>query len=73
MKAVDAVRTSFVRRLYRVDPTDPSLYHMVIDSTALPLDTVVDVIIEAASAAPSTVSTGTCQRPDAGGQGSRTG
>ena len=32
------------------DPTDPSLYHLVIDSTAVPLDTVVELILVAARA-----------------------
>jgi cytidylate kinase len=53
MKAADKVRNSFVRRLYRVDPADPSLYHLVIDSTAIPLDRVVELIVAAVDAAPS--------------------
>lgn len=51
MKATDEVRTSYVRRLYRVDPRNPSLYHLVIDSTAIPLDVVVETILTAARAA----------------------
>jgi len=35
---------------YRVDPADASLYHMVIDSTAIPLDTVIEVILAAVRA-----------------------
>ena len=30
------------------DPADPSLYHLVIDSTAIPLDTVTELILAAA-------------------------
>ena len=41
-------RAAYVRRLYRVDPADASLYHMVIDSTAIPLDTVIELILTAA-------------------------
>jgi cytidylate kinase len=50
IRAADKARTAYVRRLYRVDPTDPSLYHLVIDSTAMPLDTVVELILVAARA-----------------------
>ena len=46
----DRARTNFVCRLYHVDPADPSLYHLVIDSTAVPLDTVVEIILQAGSA-----------------------
>jgi cytidylate kinase len=48
MQAADKARAAYVRRLYRVDPADPSLYHMVIDSTAIPLDTVIELILTAA-------------------------
>lgn len=47
LRAADKARTAYVRRLYRADPADPSLYHLVIDSTAVPLDTVIDLIIAA--------------------------
>jgi cytidylate kinase len=47
MQAADKARTAYVRRLYRADPADASLYHMVIDSTAIPLDTVIEVILAA--------------------------
>ena len=48
--AADRARTAYVRRLYRCDPADPSLYHLVIDSTAIPLDTVIELILTAARA-----------------------
>ncbi|HEY3953537.1 MAG TPA: cytidylate kinase-like family protein [Streptosporangiaceae bacterium] len=48
MQAADKARAAYVRRLYRVDPGDASLYHMVIDSTAIPLDTVIELILTAA-------------------------
>jgi cytidylate kinase len=48
MQAADRARTAYVRRLYGVDPADASLYHMVIDSTAIPLDTVIELILNAA-------------------------
>jgi len=50
LRAADKARDAYVRRLYRCDPADPSLYHLVIDSTAMPLDTVIDLIITAARA-----------------------
>jgi cytidylate kinase len=48
MQAADRARTAYVRRLYGVDPADASLYHLVIDSTAIPLDTVIELILTAA-------------------------
>lgn len=50
LDAADKARTAYVRRLYRCDPADPSWYHLIIDSTAIPLDTVTELIITAASA-----------------------
>ena len=38
---------AYVRRLYRADPADPRHYHLVIDSTAIPLDAVVEIILRA--------------------------
>src|SRR5712671_863237 len=48
LRAADKARTAYVRRLYRCDPADPSLYHLVIDSNAVPLDTVIELILVAA-------------------------
>jgi len=48
LRAADKARTAYVRRLYRCDPADASLYHLVIDSTAVPLDTVIELILVAA-------------------------
>jgi cytidylate kinase len=50
LRAADKARTAYVRRLYRCDPTDAALYHLVIDSTAMPLDTVIDLVLVAARA-----------------------
>jgi cytidylate kinase len=44
----DRARESYVRHFYRADARDPALYHLMIDSTALPLDAVVDLIVLAA-------------------------
>jgi cytidylate kinase len=53
--AADKARTAYVRRLYRCDPADASLYHLVIDSTAVPIDTVIELIVTAARAHQATV------------------
>ena len=50
LRANDAAREGYVRRNYRVDPASPRNYHLVIDSTALPLQTVVDLVVDAARA-----------------------
>ena len=50
LRAADRARNAYVRRLYRTDPADPDLYHLVIDSTAMPLDTVIELILTAARA-----------------------
>jgi cytidylate kinase len=50
LRAADRARTAYVRRLYRADPADPALYHLVIDSTAMPLETVIELILAAARA-----------------------
>ena len=50
LRAADKARTAYVRRLYRTDPADPSLYHLVIDSTVVPVDTVIELILVAARA-----------------------
>ena len=50
LRAADRARSAYVRRLYRVDPSDASLYHLVIDSTAIPLDAVIELILAAVRA-----------------------
>ena len=50
LHTADTARTAYVRRLYRADPADPSLYHLVIDSTAIPLDAVIELILAASRA-----------------------
>lgn len=47
---VDKTRAAYVRRFYGCDITDPKLYHLVIDSTFLPLDEAAAVIERAARA-----------------------
>jgi cytidylate kinase len=55
MTAADRARDAYVRRLYRADPADSKHYHLVIDSTALPLDAVTEVILQALASFPSPV------------------
>jgi cytidylate kinase len=63
LRAADKARTAYVRRLYRCDPADASLYHLVIDSTAMPLEAVIELILAGARAhgpvSEGTVSEGT--------------
>jgi cytidylate kinase len=54
LSAADRARTAYVRRLYRADPGDPRHYHLLIDSTAIPLDAVVAMILQALSSFPAT-------------------
>ena len=46
----DRTRQAYVRHFYRTDPALCRHYHLVVDSTWLPLDTVVDLIVTAARA-----------------------
>jgi len=50
LEASDAARSRYVRRLYRRDPGDVSLYHLVLDSTVLPVDVCTELIATAAQA-----------------------
>ena len=43
----DRAREAYVRHFYGCDSRDPSLYHLVIDSTVLAPEQVVDVIAAA--------------------------
>jgi cytidylate kinase len=49
-QANDRARVEYVRRSYGVDPLDPDLYHLVLGSPALGLDTCVDLIVAASGA-----------------------
>lgn len=48
MEVMDRTRESYVRHFYRCDPRSARHYHLVIDSTALSLSTVVDLVVAAA-------------------------
>ncbi len=50
LEAHDRARIEYVRSAYGVDGTDPSLYHLVLDTSAFDLDTCVDLIVAASRA-----------------------
>jgi cytidylate kinase len=58
LEAADRARDTYVRRLYRTDPADPRHYHLVIDSTALPLGAVTELILSALARSPGQPATG---------------
>lgn len=47
MRASDLARESYVKDWYRADPADPTLYHLVIDSTQLPMACCLELILTA--------------------------
>ncbi|MBG0828368.1 cytidylate kinase-like family protein [Planomonospora sp. ID67723] len=46
----DRARAAYVRHFYRADPSSPVLYHMVLDSTSIPVDACVELIVTASTA-----------------------
>ncbi|MGY1746723.1 cytidylate kinase-like family protein [Blastococcus sp. SYSU D00695] len=50
MEANDRAREAYVRHFYRADPRSARHYHLVIDGTALPVESVVQLIVLAARA-----------------------
>jgi hypothetical protein len=50
MKETDRAREAYVQQFYGIDPRDPALYHLVLDSTAMALDACIELIALAASA-----------------------
>jgi hypothetical protein len=50
MAATDRAREAYVRHFYRCDPASARHYHLVIDGTAFPVETVVDLVVAAARA-----------------------
>ena len=49
LEDTDHARELYVKHFYRVDARDPRHYHLVIDSTRLSLDRVLDIVALAAS------------------------
>jgi cytidylate kinase len=56
MRETDRAREAYVRQFYDCDARDPKLYHLVLDSTAFPLDACVELIAQAAAARPDPAS-----------------
>jgi cytidylate kinase len=54
---IDRARTAYLGRFYDTDGSDPRLYHLVIDSTALTLATCEDLIVTAATSFWATAAT----------------
>jgi cytidylate kinase len=50
LKQLDRTHSDYARQLYGVDIHDPALYHLVIDSTAVPLEVCVEMIVTASKA-----------------------
>jgi cytidylate kinase len=47
LERTDRARLAYHQTLYCVDPRKPELYHLIVDSTAIDLDTCVDLIAAA--------------------------
>jgi cytidylate kinase len=50
VRRLDRAHAAYLKQFYGVDIDDPTLYHLRIDSTAMPLETCVELIVVAASA-----------------------
>ena len=48
MEVMDRTREAYVRHFYRADPRSAQHYHLVLDSTALSVGAVVDIVVRAA-------------------------
>ena len=48
LERTDRARLAYHQTLYRVDPRSSELYHLMVDSTAIPLDACVELIAAAA-------------------------
>lgn len=46
----DRARVAYVRHFYGADPADPAHYHLVLDSTRIPLPACVDLVVDAVRA-----------------------
>jgi hypothetical protein len=48
MELNDRTREAYVRHFYRCDPASAQHYHLVVDTTALPVETAVELVVTAA-------------------------
>ena len=44
----DKARVGYVRHFYGADPANPHYYHLVLDSTRIPLEACIEIIVAAA-------------------------
>ena len=54
LERLDRTHAEYARQFYGVDLEDLSLYHLVVDSTAIPIEAAVELIAEAATQLAST-------------------
>jgi hypothetical protein len=47
---LDRTREAFARIFYKAHQDDPRLYHLILDTTALPVSTCIEIIVTAAKA-----------------------
>jgi hypothetical protein len=50
LEHTDRIRSQYWRRLYRRDIAHPSHYHLIVDSTAIDLGVVRDLVVAGAKA-----------------------
>lgn len=50
VRKLDRTHDAYLRHFYGADIHDPALYHVMLDSTVLPIDTCVDMLVAAARA-----------------------
>jgi cytidylate kinase len=50
MVETDRARAKYFNRIYGLDAADAALYHLVIDSTVLPVEVCVRMVVDAATA-----------------------
>jgi cytidylate kinase len=48
LQKTDRAREAYVRLFYKRNWSEPELYHLIVDSTAIPLDVCARIVIEAA-------------------------
>lgn len=48
MSRLDRTHAAYAKHFYGVELTDPTLYHLVLDSTAIPIETCVELLLTAA-------------------------
>jgi cytidylate kinase len=59
MKETDGARDAYMQHFYRRDVHDPSLYHLMLDSTAFSITACVELIAMAARAHTAAIASGT--------------